>query len=188
MSGDPAPVRFSLRRSIYGWGCLAWAALATAFLGYWVPSLFSNGSDLEPIYLHGLSLSSDGGLIRIHSQASMSVEQLLELSETVDNRNAFTRAQVPESATANVPPSLKVALPGFEFRRFQYLYFDGTSWTAQDRIWILSLSPLIPCGVMSVLAILFFYRYVVVGRKLRQSQQGSKLANAQSPPLQRFDA
>jgi len=145
--------QFNLRQSIYGWGCLAIITVSIACLAYWIVSLRPSKADFETVYIAGLYLSADHGVIRVRDNPSVSVRGML-------HKNPQFRKLFPGPAlNINEHGNTRIDLPGFQYRSIEYQPSGSV-------FWMLSLSPFIPFGVTALLAGLCFYRYIAAYRNL----------------------
>jgi hypothetical protein len=160
------PLRFSLRRLLYGWAGMVSAMASVACLAYWTISLRSSRADFDAVYVAGLYLSADNGELRLRDYQLIPVKKTLEHFHRAEEEKQF-RARLPQlekqypGATADAHflfcSDHVFNLPGLHYRRVEYLP-GGTP------IWMVSFSPLIPFGVTATLAGIFLYRFAATYR------------------------
>jgi len=153
--------RFNWRRSIFGWCGSGLAALSVACLAYWATSLTSRNVDIDPVYIGGLYLSADDGVIRLRDSQWISVSGLLRVFREVDEYYEYVAMNWKVNLDFHVHHDRGLDLPGLHYRRIGAI----DNYFIRGPFWMLSLSPLIPFGVTAVLAGLCFYRYWAACRR-----------------------
>jgi hypothetical protein len=155
------PIRFNLRRSIYGWSGLGIFALSVACLAYWITSFKAGTADFAPVYIGGKYLSVEYGVIRIHNDQWPTVGEMLSLFRNADPERRARELYPGTSSEILANRDLRFSEWGFSLPGLNYRCIEFKSG---ELMWMLSMSTLVPFGVAALLAVFCLNRYLATMR------------------------
>jgi len=133
--------RGHLKMAIYEWLAVGLLICSVACLAYWLVSIVIGGAKVNDIFVGGMTLSADSGVICLHRG-----EFPIDIVET-----EFLRAPSDPS----VIDDKGINLPGL---RYHQLAYDHPRFAGSE-IWFLRVSALIPCLTAASLAGFCIHRY-----------------------------
>ena len=137
---------------------MAIATLSVACLIYWAISLRPRKADFETVYIGGLYISADSGVIRVRPDQSTPIKTMFAQFRLADDEILAKKLFPAGDLDLYVEHDSELTLPGLHYRRIEWRRSDYSG------VWMLSLSPLIPFVATALLAGLCLYRYVVACR------------------------